>query len=66
MAWQSNSFQASRRAPSGADAEKISKASQKHRPAMDKVVQQARDLAKERRDTLDLIQDPVLKRSAAR
>jgi hypothetical protein len=66
MAWQSMSFRRPRQAAKTADTRKIVESADKHRPAMEKIVQDARELAKDRRETLNKIEDPQLRRSAAR
>lgn len=66
MAWQSTSFRKPVTQPSSSDSRKISETADKHRSAMNTVVKAARKFADERRETLDQIQDPKLRRSAAR
>lgn len=66
MAWKSSTFKKS--APDGRPVvkEAISRAVAKHRDAMTGVVLDAKKLADDRRRALSSIQDPELKRSAAR
>lgn len=64
MAWKSTTFKKSDAAGHTAD-EAISRAVAKHRDAMSRVIRDAKKLADERRRTLNSIQDPELKRSAA-
>ncbi|MFA6965258.1 MAG: hypothetical protein WC281_06545 [Bosea sp. (in: a-proteobacteria)] len=65
MAWKSTTFKKSDTAGRKAD-EAISRAVAKHRDAMSGVIRAAKELAAERRHTLNSIQDPELKRSASR
>lgn len=66
MAWKSTTFKKSAGVENRAVLEAISRAVNKHRDAMSSVIRDARDLVEERRRTLNSIQDPELKRSAAR
>jgi deoxycytidine triphosphate deaminase len=66
MAWQSASFHKPPQPAENADKKKISESADKHRSAMNRVVKEARELAKDSRETLGQIQDPQLRRSAAR
>lgn len=66
MAWKSATFKKSDAVGHTIATEAISRAVAKHREAMSEVVSDARKLADERRRTLNSIQDPELKRSAAR
>jgi hypothetical protein len=66
MAWKSATFKKSDAAGRTTAKEAISRAVAKHRDAMSGVILDAKNLADERRRTLNSIQDPELKRSAAR
>jgi hypothetical protein len=66
MAWKSYTFKKSGATGRATSKEAISRAVAKHRSAMSNVIRDAKDLADERRRTLDSIQDPELKRSASR
>jgi len=66
MAWKSTTFKKSAVGERKAVPDAISRAVDKHRDAMSSVIRDAKDLADERRRTLNSIQDPELKRSAAR
>jgi cytochrome c556 len=66
MAWKSTTFKKSGAAGRTTSKEAISRAVAKHRAAMSDVISDAKKLADERRRTLNSIQDPELKRSAAR
>ena len=66
MAWKSTTFKKSDAAGATTSKEAISRAVAKHRDAMSDVILDAKKLADERRRTLNSIQDPELKRSAAR
>jgi hypothetical protein len=66
MAWTSTTFKKSGTAGRTTSKEAISRAVAKHRAAMSDVIFDAKKLADERRSTLNTIQDPELKRSAAR
>lgn len=66
MAWKSVTFSRSQVAGSTAVRDAASTAINRHREAMTEVIVEARRLADERARTLDQIQDPDLKRSAAR
>jgi hypothetical protein len=66
MAWKSTTFKKGDAAGRPAAKEAISRAVAKHKDAMSSVVLDAKKLADERRRTLRSIQDPELKRSAAR
>jgi cytochrome c556 len=65
MAWKSSTFKKSESAGRTTAQDAISRAVAKHRDAMSGVISDAKKLADERRRTLDRIQDPELKRSAA-
>ena len=66
MAWKSTTFKRFVTDGRPAAGEAISSAIAKNRDAMNVVVHDAKELAEERRRTLSSIQDPELKRSAAR
>jgi hypothetical protein len=66
MAWKSTTFKKSEAAGRKTNKEAISGAVGKHRDAMLGVIRTAKELAEDRRKTLRSIQDPELKRSAAR
>ncbi|MGO8914535.1 MAG: hypothetical protein ACLQJR_01345 [Stellaceae bacterium] len=67
MAWKSSTFKKSGTAGRTTTAqEAISRAVAKHKDEMSGVIRDAKKLADERRRTLNSIQDPELKRSAAR
>ena len=66
MAWKSTTFKKSAIGERKPVADVISRAVAKHRDAMTSVISDAKKLADERRRTLNSIQDPELKRSAAR
>jgi hypothetical protein len=66
MAWKSSTFKKSDTAGRKTTKEAISGAVSKHRDAMSGVIRNAKELAEDRRKTLHSIQDPELKRSAAR
>jgi len=66
MAWKSTTFRKSDAAGRKTSKEAISRAVAKHKRAMSDVILDAKKLADERRRTLNSIQDPELKRSAAR
>jgi hypothetical protein len=66
MAWKSTTFKKSEAAGPTTTQRVISQAVAKHRDAMSGVITDAKKLADERRKTLNSIQDPELKRSAAR
>ena len=66
MAWKSTTFKKSGTGDRPVVKAAISRAVAKHRDAMTVVVLDAKKLAEERRRTLGSIQDPELKRSAAR
>lgn len=64
MAWKSASY--SPRGTKGEFLEKINTTIQKHRPAMDVVLEKAERLSQERKEAVDKIQDPELRKSATR
>jgi len=66
MAWKSATFKKTGTSGHASAKEAISRAVDKHRDAMSGVVREAKKLADDRRDTLDRIKDPQIKRSAAR
>lgn len=66
MAWKSTTFKMSAVDDRKPVADSISRAVARHRVAMTGVISDAKKLADERRRTLNSIQDPELKRSAAR
>lgn len=66
MAWKSTTFKKSGGEGRTAAKEAISRAVAKHKDAMSGVIHDAKKLADERRRALNSIQDPELKRSAAR
>jgi hypothetical protein len=66
MAWKSTTFKKSGAEGVTASKEAISRAVDRRRGAMSKVIREAKKLADERRRTLNSIQDPELRRSAAR
>lgn len=66
MAWKSVTFKKSTVGEFKPTTDAVSRAVAKHRGAMTGVISDAKKLAEERQRTLDSIQDPELKRSAAR
>lgn len=66
MAWKSITFKKSTVNEAKPVTDAISRAVAKHRDAMTGVIRDAKKLAEERQRTLNSIQDPELKRSAAR
>lgn len=64
MAWKSDSFK--RRDTSGKSSEKIADTVAKHKAAMNIVIQRARELSQDRKETLDKIRDPELRKSAVK
>jgi hypothetical protein len=66
MAWKSTTFKKSGAEGRTTAGTAISGALVKHKVEMSKVIQDAKKLADERRRALNSIQDPELKRSAAR
>jgi hypothetical protein len=66
MAWKSSTFKKSDTVGPTITKEAISGAVAKHHAAMAGVIRNAKKLADDRRQTLDSIRDPELKRSASR
>ncbi|MBJ7376367.1 hypothetical protein [Sphingobium sp.] len=66
MAWKSTTFKKSTVSEPKPVTDAISRAVAKHRDAMTGVISDAKKLADKRQRTLNSIQDPELKRSAAR
>lgn len=66
MAWKSATFKKSAVSERKPVTDAISRAVAKHRDAMTGLIGDAKKLADDRRQTLNSIQDPELKRSAAR
>ena len=66
MGWKSTTFKKSSAVGRTTSKEAISRAVAKHRDAMSDVISDAKKLADERRRTLNSIQDPELRQSAAR
>ena len=64
MAFKSASF--SPRSGPPKSGEKVSSAIEKHRPAMEVILQKAQRASEERRQAIDKITDPELRKSAAR
>jgi hypothetical protein len=64
MAWKSDSFKRSDVSPN--IKEKVTATVAKHKSAMGAVVQRARQLSQERKDALDKIRDPELRKSAVK
>lgn len=66
MAWKSATFRKPSEPADQRRSEAITRAVDKHKDAMADVVRKAQQLAADRRRALNSIQDPELKRSAAR
>ncbi len=64
MAWKSGSVQ--RSGASGQFREKVADTVAKHKPAMNDVIERARQLSEDRKQTLEKIKDPELRKSAVR
>lgn len=66
MAWKSNSFRRSASSGQFAPVTSPKDVAQGQRPAMERVVEQARQLARDRRSSLGRITDPKLRDSASK
>lgn len=64
MAWKSASY--SPRGTTGKSVEQVTTTIEKHRAAMNTVLEKAQRLSQDRKDAIDKIQDPELRKSAAR
>lgn len=64
MAWKSASF--SPRSGPSKSGEKVSSAIEKHRAGMKLILEKAQRVSEERKEAIDKIQDPELRKSAAR
>lgn len=66
MAWKSSSFQRNAQTGALAPASSVRNTTQNHKREMDRVVEDARQLSRDRTTTLDQITDPKLRKSAAK
>lgn len=66
MAWKSSSFQRDARTGAFVSTGPVRNATQNHKPEMDRVVEAARQLSRDRNITLEQITDPKLRKSAAK